>query len=351
MKDDKLGVIALLALAGLGQLLSCGDDVATSNAQLRGGELEGSWPLLSSDAIISTAADGIAIGSFQRKAPETSDDKGGAGERLAALDGLLFTFTERVPDTSMLSGVREFTFDRGPYPYDYVFASLSARSSHEAFAGGTTTTGEGVIERWILPPETGGYYTSRESYAGTQIGVPLPVANISLDLVGGAYVEPKDRSSSPPYRDVLYRGPQLAGLRCVVADPEDRFVLVLGRDGSLFRVDYASGSPVVPVLLFSATAQGIPELAKCYYGRVYQHPTQGRVYHFNSPSSDPMPCDVLLFDGENDGVFENTIVYTRSEFLASPYYACSWLDDFRTYRFAAGSRALSTEGGAKRRDR
>jgi hypothetical protein len=77
------------------------------------------------------------------------------------------------------------------------------------------------------------------------------------------------------------------------------------------------------------TTDELPELARAEGIFRRQHPSHGRVYILRS---EPSPLfgvrsHLMLFDRDNDGVFERTETSSASESTMQP-----WLTDFTTYR-------------------
>ena len=218
---------------------------------------------------------------------------------------------------------------RGPYRLAYELQEVSARHGSEFYTGGTSKRGTLVLERWELPSEPGAYFTTRD-FASSPIGIPVPYAPIVGAVAGDTYIPPARRTPREPIRTIVFRGPDISGIRDFAVDPEGRFLLVLTTSPvRILRIIGDDDPPVVTLF----DADDIAGLDETWSIQPFQHESEGRKYLLSSGSCDPPGVIVLLNDRENDGVFEDHRVLTNREYEESEYGPDSWVDDYLNYRF------------------
>ena len=111
-------------------------------------------------------------------------------------------------------------------------------------------------------------------------------------------------------RTEVYRGDEFEFVVNLAADPEARFVMVVGSNGSLYTVPVDGSSGITPLF----TLEDIPALAGKEFPLRYQHAVLGRVWQLRTlatpaPSGEALPVDtVLLVDQDNDAVFDYWLV-------------------------------------------
>ena len=285
----------------------------------RGAACGGGWPVFASDAIGALVHTDLALGA-------------GGAQGDPDLPGLLFRFSERAPDPSSPSGYSTGWVEHGPFASLVEAAVVASRGTpHEIYVAGQDLSGEDVVERWSFPGDPGGYRVTRSLHAGVPLGTPAPLSTATISIVGGgAYVAPRARTRLDPVREEVYRGDAIGGTRCLVVDPEGRFLLVLSEGSALLRVRSLGPDAVVEPLL---TVQEVPQLGHVSEVRVLQHPSEGRKVLLRSAPWADEAHHVLLGDAENDGVFESLRAFAGRSFASSPYASVRWADDFFHYRF------------------
>ena len=218
-------------------------------------------------------------------------------------------------------------YSRGPFPLSYHVDAVAGRHAQHFYTLGKSDQGI-VIEQWTMPPENGGFYTER-SVANTGIGVPAPVSSWSCRQLEAEYVSPKARTPSTPIRKELHSGRRSQKITCAAADPEGRYVLfgLVGTPSALGQLDI-----VREVVSDIFTEDLVPQLSELASIRLVQHATLGRMCILLTP--DPVDgAVVLLFDRDNDGVFEaDPVTYDdRIAFRRSPHSSPFWSDNFLDY--------------------
>lgn len=176
------------------------------------------------------------------------------------------------------------------------------------------------IERWTYPVRNG-----RWEHQSPQ--TPSAAGYFGITAIkGGAFVPPNSGATPSPERVVIYRGKTLIHeVRFLAADPEGRFLLILdhaGGAGRVWQLDLTVANPNDPLLLHDAST--IPDLGVMMMMRVYQHDTLGRVVSITNMrpfTTYPASSIALMVDGNNDGLFDQTINLTRAEHDANALYS------------------------------
>jgi hypothetical protein len=134
-------------------------------------------------------------------------------------------------------------------------------------------------------------------------------------------------------KEELYRGSGLGTIRELAVDPDGRFVLAL-TDGEmgLVQLSLKDMGPNGPAMASVLTLEAVPELQQV--SRLYpaQHNTAGRMYLMDPAlNSGVLPKAVVVFDDDNDGVFQDQLVLSPEEFDGA-FPPGSFSDFFVHYR-------------------
>jgi hypothetical protein len=171
----------------------------------------------------------------------------------------------------------------------YYVTAMDALCDRDFFVAGVHKDGQFVIERWTF---------------------------------GGDPCAVRER------RTVLLQNYTLGHVRCMTADREARFLLILVHEGSkLYKMDLSSGSLT---LLYDQTTLGaLSTMAEII---PVSHTTEGRKYQMSPLSAgahgtgDFYPV-VFLPDANNDGVLETAVVVASdSQWNALGYNQAVWTD-------------------------
>lgn len=210
---------------------------------------------------------------------------------------------------------------------DFHVQHVTTRQSNEFFVAGSTSNGRDVIERWTISSSQGAHFFSREqSTAGPGTEV-VGNSAVTLGVTGGTYIPAGQRSSSVRQsREPIYRGDVFGGIATLRVDPDGRCLFVVGESPpALYRVpNHGNALPVVV-----ATTQQIPELLSVGGTFVGQHASAGRVYVVSTTFSND-PATLVLFDANNDLLFEQHAVMTRDQYEAA-FAGPRWITDFKNY--------------------
>ncbi len=289
-----------------------------------GGKSPGGYPLLSSNMSTVIAYPDQLV-TIAVAVPEGAP---GAGSTTLEAEGLLLWATEIGPDASDPSQEAYYQHEAGPFPYSYSFVDLSARHPAEIYVAGTMPgTGDTKIEKWLFPPQVGGYYTFRDT-AVAGVGTPSPLSTLSGELVGGTYVAPENRSPVSPVQTTVFQGRIGGGVEDIAVDPEGRFLLILSATGSLYQLsDLAS-----PTLTLLYDESALPGLTLADEMRPFVDAQGVRCFQvIASPPNVSPGAAIVLRDLENDGVIDETHTFTYDAYASSPYYHLNWTDDYSTY--------------------
>lgn len=213
------------------------------------------------------------------------------------------------------------------YSASFAITDVEARTAGDLFVVGQARNGDDIVERWLITPPAGAITVAR-SVVTTPVGTPSSGSSVVSGVVGGGgFVPPAERTgTSTIERFELYRGTALGTPRDIAVDPDGRFVMVLSDTTSeLWRIDLLP-EPAAPLLTESPTT--LPALATAGDFYPLEHATAGRVLLFDPDfSRGPGAAPTLLFDGENDGLFELPLTLSVAEFQAS-FPDGSFVDNF-----------------------
>jgi hypothetical protein len=248
----------------------------------------------------------LLSGSFTWKATGVSEN---LRQALSAGEGgtlIRLRWAERDPsdaDYWHITEVEENTTFR-------ISATATRRGGNEVFISGLAGDGDVVLEKWIYAPRRGGYSIEPDpdSAVPQPIGVSMPQFASSEQLNGTEFVPPiaKQRPGAR-IRVELYRGSGIELPRCLVADPEGRYVLALTYpSGKLYRFALV-GSSQAPELLYSPS--NVPHLAVANTLQLLRHESSGRSCVLTEGASGFCPVGAknsLLLDSDNDGEFDGS---------------------------------------------
>jgi hypothetical protein len=183
-----------------------------------------------------------------------------------------------------------------------------------------------IIEKWMFPTPEGSYATA---IAGgvTAIGKPRGSLAGSMSIVGGSYVTPGHRVSTPqpvPDQTYVYSKHMGGHFDCVAADPEGRFLLLHNyASGDLLTLDLMTADST-PKTLF--TAAQIPALHATRSIDLDDVPGVGRICRLSpiDPGGAFFRLStqvVVLVDRDNDGIFDSFTVHSAADVArgATPY--------------------------------
>ncbi len=202
------------------------------------------------------------------------------------------------------------------YSVSFDVALLASSGPDSLVLTGSAPNGDTIIESWRFSPVEGSWYASRQypnpiPPIGTAItGVPQAVTGVL-----GAYVPLAQRPRGNPRvaRSEVYRGTSMGDIRCMAADPEGRFLLVISNQDVIYQLDLSTLA--VSTLYDSQDIAGIGSLDAI--SRIHR-PDIGRIWHLFVDLGSVDDPSVVLFDLDNDGVFddllEGTFVSTYSVF-------------------------------------
>ena len=247
---------------------------------------------------------------------EFAEEEDDAGVLIS--DNLTIVTTEQDPITG------EWSDSRLGLSTSFSIQSVSARFANDFFVHGVSATGVDIIERWVVTPVRGAIRPTRAP--ATAIGVAYVTPSITFSVVGDQFVEPTARSSRPRVkRTEVYRGTSVGSIRSIAADPDGRYLLLLeGLAGDLYSLDILSGGGATPLF----TAAQIPDLEFTSSLSAMQHESYGRVFMSAMSFVPEVLTGVsLLFDFNNDGVFDSFDSLTRSQHKLI-YPLSSWTSDF-----------------------
>jgi len=227
------------------------------------------------------------------------------------------------------------------FSVDFSITRTSHVTSHQLVFGGFGPRGFDRVVAFAVPVEPGSLYTAR---AGSQFpldceppvlpvdwsdGTPFPPVATETRLAGGEFVEPVDRvGDGSPFRcDVLVQ--DLGGIVDLEADPDGRYVLILGglneSERTLYRADLAAGSQAAK-LLSSADEPWLRTATSLWIG---ESAALGRFTVMTTSAADG-GYHVVGTDLGNDGDFEHFSRYDPTAFVAAE------LVPFGTPDFIAG---------------
>lgn len=238
--------------------------------------------------------------------------------------------SERVIDATLIEGWRsEDALRRFSVSYKPLVANMT--DSRRVYVAGVTDAGVVVVELWSVPTEIGAYQVVRGE--GGALGVPTPTADVVFSTRGASYLPPSARQVIPPRRQLLHRGPEMAGVRALAPDPEGRYVLLIDEQRRLWMLDVSdpTSSSVLTLLLEPSTTPfmlGVESL------RVRHHRHSGRKVILSRGLYPDLPVAIgVLTDLANDGTFESFEVLSEQQAIATQHWHNDWLDDFASKKF------------------
>ena len=212
----------------------------------------------------------------------------------------------------------------------FEIVTIVARTANELYIAGSAPNGMDVIERWTITPVEGEFFADR-AIAQTPIGTPAATAPTVVSASGGTFFPPASRAPQrQPSKSMIFTGADLGGIRSLAVDPDGRFVLVLAGSGPrrLYRIENEAGSS--PVVLFDSSTDAFMAFAD--YIKVQEHATLGRAYFLDSLSGNaPGVFVTLLFDHDNDGIFDAWNSYTPESYAAAGFSGGVWTADYLNY--------------------
>lgn len=225
------------------------------------------------------------------------------------------------------------TWEKVHYDFDtaYDVYAVAGRQANELYIAGRGRSFETILERWVLDPHPGGRFFHIEP-APQAIGTPAtPIPGASGGVTGGTPTPIEARLLIPRQERVeLYRGDAF-GPDCVwdiSPDPQGRFLLVLGATPkALYRVPL-HGS-VMPTLLYGTSDWSMIEIARSMHCK--HHYMEGRVHILRGQNNQGKIFSGMLFDADNDGIFESKKALSNIQYATEGYTGQVWLSDFTTY--------------------
>lgn len=217
------------------------------------------------------------------------------------------------------------------YAATFRFVAVDGRGSTELYVAGFDNQGRDHLERWTTLTQDGAYFVELPRASST-VGVPLPpLPSARLGVQGGKFIPPAQRPGPPRQsRMEICSGELFGGIKDLIADPEGRFVFVLGAlPPAVYRVLDVEGS--LPEKLFDQ--RELPDLDETEGFFVRQHVSRGRCYTFdNTLALDPKRVRYsFLWDNDNDGNIDSLEQLTADEYAARGYAGPVWLTNFRQY--------------------
>lgn len=206
------------------------------------------------------------------------------------------------------------------YTASFDIDSVAARTQDDLFVTGIARNGDVVIERWEIAEQTGALRVQiGTSGPAPALGVPSPAPTTSTSVPGGLpYVPLDQRAVGQPSltRTELVRTQDIDPIRdnSMAADPEGRFLLFLTEDSVLYQLDLSDPN-ALPIPIHDAsslwTLDHIQAMARL------QVAGMGRVWDLGPPQVLPDPTSgglvrhvlTLLYDADNDGLFEQAVVH------------------------------------------
>jgi len=214
-----------------------------------------------------------------------------------------------------VSGVDPLYKLTGDYSLNGFITALDARQGgDELYVAASSPNGSVRVDRWYFPPRMGGWHhlgPSNVPPLGTPAGPYVGVTSI----VGGTFIAPSTQRHVTPVRTTVYTDESTnSGIRALAVDPEGRFLVLLDHATSDVRqIVLGSGPPYTQSTIL--TAAEVPELASMDRMYIAEHTSFGRVLglHERHAKIGDHSMYALLFDVNNDGVFESHQTYTIAE--------------------------------------
>lgn len=215
------------------------------------------------------------------------------------------------------------------YTTSYTISGICAREKDELYLAGTAPNGDAVIERWTISAQNGSYYYHRIP-SHTPIGQALPgVPAVQMGIEGGVFVPVASRVRSPRLnRTELLRTSTCGRIWGLGCDPEARYLLFLAGSPERKLHRFALDGSAAPVEILSSSQE--PHLAACDGLSPFHATSVGRVFQITA-SVEPVtggPSTTMLFDANNDGIFESSQTLTHDAYVAAGYMSGFWLTNF-----------------------
>jgi len=190
---------------------------------------------------------------------------------------------------------------------DFEPTALAARHPSEFYIVGERELGELVFERWDI--DTGpGSILPVESFGTPVLGTASPL-HATAYLIEGEYAPPMKRADPVFARSALALPADWLWVRELGVDPEGRFLLALvetsADDSTLFRYDLANETATA-----LADGEAWPALIVCENIQFADLEDGTRVVILRTTGKHRL----LLFDAQNDGIFEDQRVQSWLEF-------------------------------------
>jgi hypothetical protein len=200
-----------------------------------------------------------------------------------------------------------------------VVAVSPAYANHFCILG-QARDGSSIIERWTALVGDGGYDAVRDQGGPTR-----------SYITGTTFVPPSQRPLVQMDRQEIYRGNDYGTLIAINADPDNRYVLAIGRPGSgaqLIRFDTESFAADVVT-----TSSSIPVLSQMDTFETVYHLTEGMLHIAFCTATTPAVGDrVIMYDTDLDGAIDSIVHMTQQAFDAAGYHdKSSWREDLIAY--------------------
>lgn len=228
------------------------------------------------------------------------------------------------------------------FSVSYRLMYVASRHVNELYLAGVARNGDGVIERWVFPPQVGGYYTEKAT-ASTALGVDAPIEQLYLKIGSNQpgqgqgpfappFIAPIGRSVAPqPIREEIYRGQAIGEVCCMAVDPEGRFLLLMDRSSpDVYRLTMGA-NPVLESLYDDSDFASFAA-ADSFGVTPMLHALEGRKYVLTTYVKHRPSHKVVFHDVDNDGLFESAEELSESEYDSS-YPSYLWVDRYNEYTF------------------
>ena len=207
------------------------------------------------------------------------------------------------------------------YSASFDIECIEARAQDDYFVAGEARNGDLVIERWQIGGQQGALRVDIQPAGGgtPPLGQPLSSPSVSTVVVGGgSWVPVSQRPSQQPgiTRTEILRTSDLAPIRpnALGADPEGRFILFVTDDDILYQLDLTSSISAASPLYDATTLWTVSSVRSMAQVEVTG---LGRVWVLGHKTVLPDPSSggankivkTLLYDSDNDGVFEQGVVH------------------------------------------
>lgn len=210
------------------------------------------------------------------------------------------------------------------YSVSFTITRIAHVTSHVLVFAGYGPRGGDVIESLSIPVQDGEMYTARlgnlypVDCQPPQVWGPLGLSPTELEI-SGSFVIPSARGARrTPARCQIYSG-DLDGIVDFDADPDGRFVVVLGgadslADRKLYQIPMHAGAD--PAVVLDPAAE--PLLISAGSLAIREHATHGRLVEITGLALDGVQA-VIGFDSDNDGTFEAFNHYDPTGYAAAGF--------------------------------